>query len=57
MSQVTLVSSQGTALSEETLSPLEMNRVINMLKTENAKLKEKLEILEDIISPFMKKKK
>jgi len=56
MSQEILFS-KGADSDREILSPLEMRRVINMLITENAELKEKLEMLTDIISPLMKQKK
>lgn len=45
---------QDAVSYEEITSPMEMRRVINMLETENAKLKEKLEMLTDIIAPLMK---
>lgn len=45
---------QDTVSYEEITSPLEMKKVINMLQNENAKLKEKLEMILDIIDPLMK---
>ena len=57
MSDVRLFSGQNIISSEDISSPLEMKRVIKMLEAENAKLKEKLEMLADIIAPLMKQKR
>ena len=57
MSDVRLFSDQNITSSEEISSPLEMKRVINMLQTENANLKEKLEMLMDVIAPLLKQKR
>jgi hypothetical protein len=56
MSDVSLFSEQNNNSSEEILSPLEMKRVISLLKAENATLKEKLEMLTDIIAPLLGQK-
>ncbi len=55
MSDVSLIS-QNKNSSEEILSPLEMKRVISLLEAENATLKEKLEMLTDIIAPLLGQK-
>ncbi len=52
-----LFSDQNIVSYEEISSPLEMKRVINMLEAENANLKEKLEVLMDIIAPLLKQKR
>lgn len=56
MSDISLFSEQNNNSSEEILSPLEMKRVISLLKAENATLKEKLEMLTDIIAPLLGQK-
>lgn len=56
MSDVSLFSDRNKNSSEETLSPLEMKRVISLLEAENATLKEKLEMLTDIIAPLLRQK-
>lgn len=48
---------QDAVSYEEVSSPMEMRRVINMLETENANLKEKLEMLMDVIAPLLKQKR
>ncbi|WP_378953274.1 hypothetical protein [Pelosinus sp. sgz500959] len=57
MSDMRLFSDQNIVSYEEISSPLEMKRVINMLEAENANLKEKLEVLMDIIAPLLKQKR
>jgi len=56
MSDVSLFSDQNKNSSEEILSPLEMKKVISLLEAENANLKEKLEMLTDIIAPLLGQK-
>lgn len=57
MSDVKLFDGQNIISYEEISSPLEMKRIIKLLEAENATLKEKLEMLADIIAPLMRQKR